>query len=126
MREVAKTLGLSPKQARQVSKALSELQFEVLTMVSLPREDGVNMLVEIGKLESDPHMKQGDREMKFLELLSLDVPGTEKMYLERIEEMKGDLDKKLEKILTEDQFKQYKTSAIEPLDVQELQETGGE
>lgn len=120
MKEVVKALSLNPGQVIRSVKAFRECQTKVMQLVLLPRDDGVNMLEEIGKLESDKTMKQEDREIKFLELLALNVPGSDKMYLERIEKLKAALDEKLVKILTTEQFRRYKYLQIEPLDIQEL------
>ncbi|MDQ7778666.1 MAG: hypothetical protein RDV41_03020 [Planctomycetota bacterium] len=123
MKEVVKALSLNAGQVVRSVRAFRDCQTAVMQLVMIPRDDGVNMLEEIGKLESDPTMKQQDRELRFIELLTLNVPGSDKMYLTRIEELKTALDEKLGKILTEEQFRRYKDLQIEPLDIQELDKT---
>ena len=118
MEEFSHMLNLNHRQKRTAWNVISKGKNKTWQLLSRPRSDGINIPKEIHKIETSG-MNDSWKMTKFFEILSLDIPGTNETYFERISQFKTDVESKLEKVFSEEQFGKFKISKVDVLDIQE-------
>lgn len=118
MKDFASMLRLNREQYKKSWEYIAKGKQKAFEMLIKDRNDGINMIQEIGHLEtSNLHIKL--KTEKMLNLLSLYIPNTKTTYYEGIKKIKSDIETELKRIFTKDQFNSYKLSKIDLLDIEE-------
>ncbi|MBI5779175.1 MAG: serine/threonine protein kinase [Planctomycetes bacterium] len=112
----ARFLSLTEEQKNQAKPIIIASQTEALNVLTAPRADGTNAFSELSKLD-DPALTQEDKQARIARILSLQVPGTQDTYLSKLTNIKLNMDMKLKRILSEEQFQKYKRKNLDVFDV---------
>ncbi len=117
MQNLALQLEMEQRQKLPVWDVIYSGKVRMWDLLQKPRKDHRNMIQEIQDLESSD-LQDIKKMQKFLELLSLSVPGGRTTYLEEINKIKKDVERKLSDILTKEQMVRLKILKIDILDIE--------
>ena len=114
--DFARFLSLNEEQAKDAKAAITTAQEDTWKIISIPRDDGINIVSELSKLEN-PSLSQEEKEKKLIKILSLEIPGSKDNYFGRLATIKFNMDIKLKGILSAEQFHKYRGKNLDVFDV---------
>ncbi|MFH0887627.1 MAG: protein kinase [Planctomycetota bacterium] len=115
--EFTEFLFLTDEQAEKSKAIIQSAHQEVISIFFIPRQDGFNVPNEINSIKNSQMNPRG-KELKISRILSLEIPGTKTTYLQKLTQIKSNIEAKFKGIFSEEQFSKYKQKDIDPLEIQ--------
>ena len=110
-------ISLSQQQIKKIEPIIIEGQKELWAVLTKWRPDGIHMVQEFENIKQSS-VSESMKMVKWLELLSLEIPEENQTYLERINNIKSRINARFKQILSQEQFIKFKTSQIDIFDLE--------
>ena len=118
MTEISKDLELTPQQEDQMVQMINDSKRAMFAEVSVPRNDGTNIVDDIVAALQDPVDPKEKAQAVFMKLFSDKIPGTDETYIARIMKSKAALNEQFKTVLTPEQMKKYERLGQDPHEIQ--------